>query len=301
MPQDPHSLSRRSMISKSIATAAGTAALSSASVSADEAMPERQTLTSTTDAKKGRLNQSVCKWCFNDTPLAEFAAEVAAMGMVGIDLLDPPDFPTLKEHGLVCTMVQSHKLTDGLCDTKFHAKAIEQMNVAIEATGAEGWKNVICFSGNARGIDRQTGMKNCIDALREVIPAAEKAGVTVQMELLNSKVDHADYMCDNSEWGVELVKQVASDNFKLLYDIYHMQIMEGDIIRTIEKNHEYYGHYHTAGNPGRHELDETQELLYPPIARAIADTGHQGYFAHEFIPTRDPMAGLKNAVEQCIV
>ena len=301
MPEDPKSLSRRSMISKSIATAAGTAALSSTSASADEAMPDEKTQSATTDAKQGRLNQSVCKWCFSKIPLAEFAADVAAMGMVGIDLLDPPDFPTLKEHGLVCTMVQSHSLTDGLCDTKFHKKAIEEMNVAIEATGAEGWKNVICFSGNARGIDRQTGMKNCVDALREVIPVAEKAGVTLQMELLNSKVNHADYMCDNSEWGVELVKQVGSDNFKLLYDIYHMQIMEGDIIRTIEKNHEYYGHYHTAGNPGRHELDETQELLYPPIARAIADTGYQGYFAHEFIPTRDPMAGLKSAVEQCIV
>lgn len=254
-----------------------------------------------TDAKKGRLNQSVCKWCYNKIPLAQFAADVAAMGLVGIDLLDPKDFPTLKEHGLVCTMVQSHPLPNGLCDPQFHEMALEKLNVAIEATAAEGWKNVICFSGNARGIDRKTGMKNCVDALKKIVPVAEKAGVTLQMELLNSKVDHADYMCDNSEWGVELVKQVGSDHFKLLYDIYHMQIMEGDIIRTIEKNHPYYGHYHTAGNPGRHELDDNQELLYPPIARAIADTGYEGYFAHEFIPVRDPMAGLQDAINQCTV
>ncbi|MEP0347855.1 TIM barrel protein, partial [Rhodopirellula bahusiensis] len=149
--------------------------------------------------------------------------------------------------------------------------------------------------------DRETGMKNCVDALKKITPVAEKAGVTLQMELLNSKVDHADYMCDNSTWGVELVKRVGSDNFKLLYDIYHMQIMEGDIIRTIQNNHQYFGHYHTAGNPGRHELDNNQELLYPPIAKAIADTGYDGYFAHEFLPVRDPIAGLRDAVAQCIV
>ena len=253
------------------------------------------------DAKQGRLNQSVCKWCYGKIELEEMAKFCAGLGMVGIDLLDPPDFPTLKKHGLVCTMVQSHPLPDGLCDPKYHDMALEKINTAIEATAAEGWRNVICFSGNARGIDRQAGMKNCVDALKKVVPVAEKHGVILNMELLNSKVNHPDYMCDNSEWGVELVKQVGSDNFKLLYDIYHMQIMEGDIIRTIEKNHKYYGHYHTAGNPGRHELDDQQELLYPPIARAIADTGFQGYFAHEFIPKGDPLAGLTDAVRQCTV
>ena len=253
------------------------------------------------DAKQGRLNQSVCKWCYSKIELEEMAKFCAGLGMVGIDLLDPPDFPTLKKHGLVCTMVQSHPLPDGLCDPKYHDMALEKINTAIEATAAEGWRNVICFSGNARGIDRQAGMKNCVDALKKVVPVAEKHGVILNMELLNSKVNHPDYMCDNSEWGVELVKQVGSDNFKLLYDIYHMQIMEGDIIRTIEKNHKYYGHYHTAGNPGRHELDDQQELLYAPIARAIADTGFQGYFAHEFIPKGDPLAGLTDAVRQCTV
>lgn len=302
MTSQPDPISRRNMMSRTLATAAGTAALASTTdTKADEAMPDSEKRLVSTDARRGRLNQSVCKWCFNKIPLDQFAADVAAMGLVGIDLLDPKDFPTLKKHGLVCTMVQSHSLTNGLCDPQFHDVALEKLNVAIEATGAEGWKNVICFSGNARGIDRKTGMKNCVDALKKMVPVAEKAGVTLQMELLNSKVDHADYMCDNSEWGVELVKQVGSDNFKLLYDIYHMQIMEGDIIRTIEKNHSYYGHYHTAGNPGRHELDDNQELLYPPIARAIADTGFTGYFAHEFIPVRDPMTGLRDAIGQCTI
>ncbi len=299
-------VSRRSILSRSLGTAAGAvsaagaATLAAGQVRGDEATPATSA-TDSVNAKSGRLNQSVCKWCYGGISLDELASHGQAMGLVGIDLLGPADFPTLKKHGLVCTMVGSHSLTNGLCDTKYHDEALEKMNAAIEATSAEGWKNVICFSGNARGIDRKTGMKNCVDALRKIVPVAEAANVTLQMELLNSKVDHADYMCDNSEWGVELVKQVASDNFKLLYDIYHMQIMEGDIIRTIEKNHPYYGHYHTAGNPGRHELDDTQELFYPPIARAIADTGHNGYFAHEFIPAGDPLTGLRSAVAQCIV
>ncbi|QDT02855.1 Hydroxypyruvate isomerase [Rubripirellula lacrimiformis] len=289
-------ISRRGLMT---AAAAATGAVATGAVA--NAQEAKQAAAGAVDAKQGRLNQSVCKWCFPKMSLEDLAKEAAAMGMVGIDLLDPPDFPTLKKHGLVCTMVQSHPLSDGLCDTQFHDMCIEKINAAVEATSAEGWKNVIVFSGNARGIDREKGMKNCVDALRKVVPVAEKAGVTLQMELLNSKVNHADYMCDNSQWGVELVKRVGSDHFKLLYDIYHMQIMEGDIIRTIQQNHQYYGHYHTAGNPGRHELDDTQELLYPPIAKAIADTGYQGYFAHEFLPVRDPIAGLRDAVAQCIV
>src|SRR5262249_22038366 len=157
------------------------------------------------------------------------------------------------------------------------------------------------FGGRRRGIDDRTGMKNCEKALREIVPVAEKAGVTLHMELLNSKVNHADYMCDNSTWGVELVKRVGSDRFKLLYDIYHMQIMEGDVIRTIEKNHDYFGHYHTGGNPGRHEIDDTQELNYAAIVRGIVGTGFKGYLAQEFIPTRDPLTSLAQAVALCDV
>lgn len=252
-------------------------------------------------AAAGKLQQSACRWCYGKIPLDELCAAAKRLGLVGIDLLTPKDFPTLKQHGLVCTMTSSHPLVDGLCDPKFHEASLKAIHEAIEATAAEGWKNVICFSGNARGIDRETGLKNCTKALREIVPVAEKAGIILQMELLNSKVNHKDYMCDNSAWGVELVKRVGSDNFKLLYDIYHMQIMEGDIIRTIEQNHPYYGHYHTGGNPGRNELDETQELNYKAIARAIAAIDKPGYFAHEFIPKRDPLTSLSEAVALCTV
>jgi hydroxypyruvate isomerase len=299
---DRQLVSRRTAITGVAACAAGVAALSSSrSTAQSPTVTAAGTDTVNINAKQGRLNQSVCKWCFPNMSVEELAKEVAALGMAGIDLLDPPDFPVLKKHGLVCTMVQSHPLDKGLCDPQFHEMCLERLNAAIEATAAEGWRNVICFSGNARGIDRETGMKNCVDALSKIVPVAAQKGVTLVMELLNSKVNHPDYMCDNSNWGVELVKRVGSDHFKLLYDIYHMQIMEGDIIRTIRANHQHYGHYHTAGNPGRHELDDSQELFYPAIAKAIADTGFDGYFAHEFIPTRDPMAGLSDAVRQCTV
>lgn len=249
----------------------------------------------------GRLNQSVCKWCFPKIDLETMAQESQKLGLVGIDLLEPKDFETVKKYGLVCTMVSSHALANGLCDPKFHDDCLEKMNSAIEATSNEGWRNVICFSGNARGIDRETGMKNCVDALKKIVGVAEEKKVVLNMELLNSRVNHADYMCDNTEWGIELVKRVGSDNFRLLYDIYHMQIMEGDLIRSIENNHEYFGHYHTAGNPGRNELDADQEINYVPIAKTIADTGFDGYFAHEFIPKRDPMQSLREAVELCVV
>lgn len=248
------------------------------------------------------MSQSVCKWCFPKISLDAMSAAVAEMGLVGIDLLNPgEEFETVKKHGLVCTMVSSHSLQNGLCDPKFHDECLEKLEVAIEATSAEGWRNVISFSGNARGIDRKTGMKNCVEALKKITPLAEKKNVIINMELLNSRVDHADYMCDKSEWGIELVKQVGSDNFKLLYDIYHMQIMEGDLIRSIQDNHQYFGHYHTAGNPGRNEFDETQELYYPPIAKAIAELDFDGYIAHEFIPTRDPLTSLREAVDMCTV
>jgi hydroxypyruvate isomerase len=253
-------------------------------------------------AKLGRLNQSLCKWCYDkNLSLDELCVHAKEMGLVGIDLLGPKDFETLKKHDLVCTMVTSHKLTDGLCDPKYWDEALESINASIEAASSAGFRNVICFSGNARGIDRKIGMKNCAEALRKIVSVAEKKKVILNMELLNSRVDHADYMCDLSAWGIELCKQVSSDHIKLLYDIYHMQIMEGDIIRSIQKNHQYFGHYHTGGNPGRHEIDETQEIYYPPIAKAIAESGFDGYVAHEFLPTRDAMASLAQAVKLCTV
>jgi hydroxypyruvate isomerase len=250
--------------------------------------------------KSGRLKQSVCKWCYRMS-VEELAAASKEMGLVGIDLLTPQDFPTIKEHGLVCTMTSSHGITEGLNHPDHQDACLKQIRDAIEATAAEGWRNVICFSGNRRGMDDETGLANCTAALKKIVGLAEEKDVVINMELLNSRVDHADYMCDRSAWGIELVKRVGSPNFKLLYDIYHMQIMEGDIIRSIRDNHQYFGHYHTAGNPGRHELDDSQELNYAPISQAIVETGFDGYMAQEFIPTRDPLASLAEAVAVCDV
>jgi len=291
---DNYSITRRSFGLGAVATGAAMTAA---------ALPNTPSLQAAeaVDGKKGKLNQSVCKWCYSKLSLEEMCKEAVKLGLVGVDLLKPEDFPTLKKHGLICTMVSSHPLTNGLCDEKYHEASLTTLNDVIEATSAAGYRNVICFSGNARGIDRKTGLKNCVSALKKIVGVAEKKNVIINMELLNSRVDHADYMCDNSAWGIELCKEVGSSHFKLLYDIYHMQIMEGDIIRSIQTNHQYFGHYHTGGNPGRHELDDKQELLYPPIARAIAATGFNGYFAHEFIPVGDPIAGLTDAVKLCMV
>ncbi len=294
-----HPVNRRQAISSAVAASTATALALSAANTASAA--DQKPAAGAVNAKTGKLKQSFCRWCYSKQSLEELCAKAASLGLYGIDLLDPKDFPLLKQHGLVCTMVQSHSLDKGLCDPKYHAESLDKMAVAIEATSKEGWRNVICFSGNARGIDRETGLKNCTEALKKIVGEAEKKNVVLCMELLNSRVDHADYMCDNSAWGIELCKRVGSNNFKLLYDIYHMQIMEGDIIRSINKNHQYFGHYHTGGNPGRNEIDTTQELYYPAIARAIAETGFDGYFAHEFIPKQDPLTSLTKAVELCMV
>ena len=285
-------INRRDLFQKTVAFAAAGTILSSASETLASQAPK---------TAKGRLQQSVCRWCYSKVGLDELCSAATRLDLVGIDLMTVADFPTLKKHGLICTMTTSHPLSNGLCDPKHWDSSTKAILAAIETTAKEGWKNVICFSGNSRGIDRQTGMKNCVTALKEIVPVAEKAGIVLQMELLNSKVDHKDYMCDNSTWGVELVKRVGSDNFKLLYDIYHMQIMEGDVIRTIERDHKHFGHYHTGGNPGRHELDETQELNYRAIAKAIAAIDSPGYYAHEFLPVRDPLASLAEAVALCTV
>ena len=190
----------------------------------------------------------------------------------------------------------------GWNEPKYHEDLIKDYAQVIPKVAEAGYTNLICFSGNRNGMDDAVGLKNCVEGLKQIMPIAEKHGVILQMELLNSKVDHADYMCDLSEWGVELCKQLDSDNFKLLYDIYHMQIMEGDIIRTIKKHHQYFGHYHTGGNPGRHEIDETQELFYPPIMKAILETGYEGHVAQEFIPSwEDKIAALKQGVSICDV
>ncbi|WP_276501610.1 hydroxypyruvate isomerase family protein [Terrimonas pollutisoli] len=257
---------------------------------------------------KGNINHSVCQWTYGFMPLDELCAEAKKMGLKAIDLIGPKDWPTLQKHGLECSMCYiggKVSLNEGWNNPKFHDQLIKDYLEAIPLVAKAGYKNLICFSGNRNGMDDVTGLKNCVEGLKKILPLAEQHNVIIQMELLNSKVDHKDYMCDKTPWGVELCKQLGSPNFKLLYDIYHMQIDEGDVIRTIRDNHQYIGHYHTAGVPGRHEINETQELFYPAIMKAILDTGHKGYVAQEFIPTgkttEDKLAALKYAVKVCDV
>lgn len=254
---------------------------------------------------KGKVNHSVCRWCFGSVPLEEFAVAVKKMGIHAIDLVGPKDWPTLQKHGIFSSMCNGAEinLVDGFNDTQFHATLIKNYTDMIPLVAKAGYKNLILFSGNRRGKDDETGWNNCVAGLKQIIGLAEKHNVTLVMELLNSKIDHKDYQCDKTPWGVELVKRVGSENFKLLYDIYHMQIDEGDVIRTIRDNHQYIAHYHTAGVPGRHEIDEKQELYYPAIMQAIVDTGFKGYVAQEFIPSskvnEEKLAALQKAVQIC--
>ena len=253
---------------------------------------------------KGNIRHSVCSWCYPDLSLDELCLLAKDIGLVGIDLIGPEGWPTLKKHGLISTMCNGAELslTEGFNHTEYHPQLIENYSRQIELVAAAGYTNLICFSGNRNGMDDETGLQNCVAGLKQILPLAEEKGVVLQMELFNSKVDHPDYMCDNTAWGIELCKRLDSPNFKLLYDIYHMQIEEGDIIRTIRENHHYFGHYHTAGVPGRHEIEENQELFYPAIMKAIVETGYEGFVAQEFIPTReDPTESLRKAIALCDV
>ena len=246
-----------------------------------------------------RLKQSVCRWCYPNWSLDELASVAEKLGLAGIDLLDPEDFEALQPFGLACTMTNSHPIEQGLAHPQHHAMCLASLEKAIEATAAAGWRNVICFSGNRDGLDDETAWNHCATALGEILPLAKDRGVVLHMELLNSRVDHPDYLCDRSAWGCELVRRIGSDHFRLLFDIYHMQIMEGDLIRTIRNNGAFFGHYHTAGNPGRKDLDGDQELNYRAIAAEIARSGFQGFLAHEFTPKGCPEASLQAAVELC--
>ena len=250
------------------------------------------------------INHSVCHWCYGSIPLEDFLKSLNELGITAIDLIGPKDYPLLKKYNIHNSMCNGAEisLTEGWNDLKYHETLIKNYKEMIPIVAEAGYTNLICFSGNRRGMDDVVGLKNCVVGLKQIMPLAEKHGVMIQMELLNSKVNHPDYMCDHSEWGVELCKQLGSDNFKLLYDIYHMQIMEGDVIRTIQEHHQYFGHYHTGGNPGRNEIDETQELYYPAIMKAILETGFKGHVAQEFVPTwEDKIAALKQGITICDV
>jgi len=254
--------------------------------------------------KKGRIKQSICKGCLRKLKLSreQEASRAAKMGLLGLDLVGRGDWDAVKKHGLVATMVSgAGGIRKGLNDKSMHAKFIEDFKANIKAAAEYKWPNVICMAGDRKGIGDDEGMDNCHTILEEAVKIAEDSGVTICMELLNSRVNHPGYMCDKSAWGFELCRRVNSPRFKMLYDIYHMQIMEGDLIATIRKNIDWIGHFHTAGVPGRHELDEDQEIYYPAVMRAIAETGYSGYVAHEYSPLRDPVESLVQAIKACDV
>lgn len=256
---------------------------------------------------KGRVNHSVARWTFGDLSIEELCILVKKLGFAAIDLVGPEDWPVLKRYGIDSSMCNGAEpnLEDGWCDKQFHDDLVERYTRQIELVAEAGYTNLILFSGNRRGISEEQGLQNAVAGLRRVLPLAEAKGVVLFMELFNSKIDHPDYMADNSAWGVELCRRLGSSNFSLLYDIYHMQISEGDIIRTIRDNIQYFGHFHTAGVPGRHEIDDSQELYYPAIAKAIVESGFEGYLSQEFMPTPNTPEGreqsLRDAIHICDV
>lgn len=292
-------IDRRSLLCHSVTGAIGLAALPylGANAQADDA-PAPQSL-------KGNINHAVARWTFDFLTLDELCQLSQQLGISAIDLVGPDEWSVLQQHGLDSSMCNGAELSleDGWGDTRFHSELIERYLHHIDLVSQAGYTNLICFSGNARGMSPEQGLDNAEAGLKQVIDHAESKGVVLQMELFNSKIDHPDYLCDNSAWGIELCRRLDSPNFKLLYDIYHMQISEGDVIRTIRDNHHFFGHYHTAGVPGRHEIDDTQELNYPAICRAIRDTGFKGYIAQEFLPDRtsqqQKIASLRAAIQLC--
>lgn len=288
---------RRSAIKTIIAGAATLSAFS---------MTQNTSASTTSESKtsklKGHINHSVCRWCFNDMSLEELCIAGKELGLKAIDLVGPKDWEILKKHNLDSSMCNGAEisLTEGWNNPVYHETLIDNYTAMIPLVAKAGYKNLICFSGNRRGISDESGLRNCVTGLKRILSLAEKHGVVLVMELLNSKLDHKDYQCDHTDWGAELAETLGSENFKLLYDIYHMQVNEGDVIRNIREYHQYIAHYHTAGVPGRNEIDETQELFYPAIVRAIKDTGFAGYIAQEFIPAqKDKIASLRKAIQIC--
>jgi hydroxypyruvate isomerase len=253
--------------------------------------------------RNGRLKQSVSRWPYASIPLPDFCRALADMGLPAIDLLEINEWPIARDHGLACSMgyAGGGSIPDALNVKANHDAIVRNFEQNIPKAAAARVPNVITFFGNKRGMPDAEAIDNCVAGLNRVKKVAEDNGVTICVELLNSKVNHKDYQGDHTSFGVQVVKAVDSPRVKLLYDIYHMQIMEGDVIRTIRDNQQYIAHYHTGGVPGRHELDDTQELNWRAVAKAVADTGFQGYFAHEFVPTRDPLTSLREAVALCDV
>ena len=253
--------------------------------------------------RKGQIKQSVSRWCYEKIPLEELCVYAAKIGLKGVDLLKPEEYEIPGRYGLVCSMAYAGggEIPTALNRVENHARIEEGFRKNIPLAAKAGVPNVITFSGNRAGMSDEEGAKNAIAGLNRVKKIAEDHGVTICLELLNSKVNHKDYMCDHTAWGVQVVQAVNSPRVKLLYDIYHMQIMEGDLVRTIQENIQWLGHFHTGGVPGRHELDGTQEVQWDGVMRGIVAAKFQGYVAHEFVPTRDPLTSLREAVDLCDV
>ena len=290
-------LTRREVMGVVGAAAVGAAAVGTA---VGRAVPASA---ATRRAVRTRIQQSVCRWCFRDLELRRFFQHAKDIGLLAIDLLEEEEWAVAKEYDLACSTGYGGggTITDGLNDPANHNEIVRNLEHSIPRAARAGVPNVIAFFGNRRGMRDAEGIDNCANVLTRVAPVAESENVTVVVELLNSRVNHPDYIGDHTAFGIEVVKRVDSSRVKLLYDIYHMQVMEGNVIQTIRDNHEFIAHYHTAGVPGRHELDYNQELNWRAITQAIIDTGFTGYLAHEFIPTRDPMTSLRKAVELCSV
>jgi hydroxypyruvate isomerase len=289
---------RRSVLRAAAGLTAG-AALSTAGILGQEPA-KNATLP---PAGKGRIHQSVCRWCYQKMPLDDLCTTARSLGLEGIDLLKVEEFTIPAKYGLRCTMgyAGGGDIPHALNRTENHAAIEAAFRTNIPLAAKANVPNVITFSGNRAGMSDAEGARNTIAGLNRVKSIAEDNHVTICMELLNSKVNHPDYMCDHTAWGVEVVSAVNSPHVKLLYDIYHMQIMEGDLIATIRANIQWLGHFHTGGVPGRHELNDQQEVQWDGVMRGIADAGFTGYVAHEFLPTGDPIAGLRQAVERCTV
>lgn len=288
-------MNRKQAIKTMAATTAGTFALPSLANALSKTMPPEL---------KGNINHSVCQWCYNDVPLEQLCEASKDMGIKSIDLLGPDRWSIAAKYGLTCAMgyATDVSLNRGFNDPTLHEKLLRDYTANIPKAADAGLKNLICFSGNTNGITSEQGLENCAKGLDPLMKVAKQYGITISMELLNSKVNHKDYQCDHTEWGVKLCEKLGSENFKLLYDIYHMQIMEGDVIATIRKYKQYISHYHTGGVPGRHEIDESQELYYPAIMKAIIETGFKGFVAQEFVPARqDKLNSLKQGINICDV
>src|SRR5438105_6993879 len=293
-----------------LARIAGSAAVFSAASALSQRLTAAESAAGS--SLKGRINHSVCKWCYPKVNLQDLCVAGKEMGLQSVELLEVEVFPTLKQNFIHCAMVSGVPggIPDGFNRLENHDKIVNYFEETIPIVAKFGYSNIICFSGNRRGMDDEKGLENCAIGIKRVAGLAEKYKINVVMELLNSKVNHKDYMCDHTPWGVALCKKVGSERFKLLYDIYHMQIMEGDVIRTIkgdkgagiEAAAPYIAHYHTGGVPGRNEIDDTQELHYPSVMKAIVETGFKGHVAQEFIPKRsDVLASLKQGVQICDV